>query len=45
VDDYLSKKVRDVELMARIHSAFTTYSLRRELRETRAQLAAAIGRK
>lgn len=45
VDDYLSKKVRDVELMARIHSAFTTYSLRRELRETREQLAAAIARK
>jgi CheY-like chemotaxis protein len=45
VDDYLSKKVRDIELMARIHSAFTTYSLRRELRETRAQLAAAIARK
>lgn len=45
VDDYLSKKVRDVELLARIHSAFTTYSLRRELRETRNQLAAAIARK
>jgi DNA-binding response OmpR family regulator len=45
VDDYLSKKVRDVELLARIHSAFTTYTLRRELRETRAQLAAAIARK
>jgi CheY-like chemotaxis protein len=45
VDDYLSKKVRDVELLARIHSAFTLYSLRRELRETRAQLAAAIARK
>jgi two-component system OmpR family response regulator len=44
VDDYLSKKVRDVELLARIHSAFTLYSLRRELRETRAQLAAAIAR-
>ena len=45
VDDYLSKKVRDVELLARIHSAFTTYSLRRELRETRAQLAAALASK
>jgi CheY-like chemotaxis protein len=45
VDDYLSKKVRDVELLARIHSAFTLYSLRRELRETRAQLAAAIAGK
>jgi DNA-binding response OmpR family regulator len=45
VDDYLSKKVRDIELMARIHSAFTTYSLRRELRETRVQLAAAIAHK
>lgn len=40
VDDYLSKKMRDVELLARIHSAFTTYSLRRDLRETRAELAA-----
>jgi DNA-binding response OmpR family regulator len=40
-DDYLSKKVRDVELMARIHSGLTTFSLRRELRQTRAELAAA----
>jgi DNA-binding response OmpR family regulator len=45
VDDYLSKKVRDVELLSRVHSAFTTYSLRRQLRETRAQLAAAQARK
>jgi DNA-binding response OmpR family regulator len=42
-DDYLSKKVRDVELMARIHSGLTTFSLRRELRQTRAELAAARG--
>jgi CheY-like chemotaxis protein len=45
VDDYLTKRVRDVELLARIHAAFTTYSLRRELRETRAELAAFRGRK
>jgi DNA-binding response OmpR family regulator len=40
VDDYLSKKVRDVELFARIHAGITTFSLRRELRETKAELAA-----
>jgi CheY-like chemotaxis protein len=45
VDDYLTKKVRDVELLARIHAAFTTFSLRRELRETRAELAALRARK
>jgi CheY-like chemotaxis protein len=44
VDDFLSKRVREVELLARIHAAFTTYSLRCELRETRAELAAARGR-
>ena len=41
VDDYLSKRIRDPELLARVHTAVTTYSLRRELRETRAALAAA----
>ena len=40
VDDYLSKKQPDVELYARIHSAFTTLSLRRELQAARAALAA-----
>jgi CheY-like chemotaxis protein len=41
VDDYLSKKQPDVELYARIHSAFTTLNLRRELQAARAALAAA----
>jgi CheY-like chemotaxis protein len=45
VDDYLSKKIRDPELLARVHTAVTTWSLRRELRETRAALAAATGGK
>lgn len=45
VDDYLIKKVRDVELLARIHAAFTVYSLRQELRTTRAELAALRARK
>jgi DNA-binding response OmpR family regulator len=40
VDDYLSKKQPDVELHARIHSAFTTLHLRRELQAARAALAA-----
>ena len=45
VDDFLTKRVRDVELLARIHSGFTTCSLRRELRETRAELAAVRAKK
>lgn len=45
VDDFLSKRVPDVELLARIHAAFTTFSLRRELRETQAGLAALRARK
>ena len=40
VDDYLSKKQPDVELYARIHAAFTTLKLRRELQAARAALAA-----
>jgi DNA-binding response OmpR family regulator len=40
VDDYLSKKQPDVELYARIHAAFTTLKLRRELEAARAALAA-----
>ena len=35
----------DPELLARVHTAVTTWSLRRELRETRAALAAATGGK
>lgn len=33
VDDYLTKKVPDVELFARINAAFNTLALRRSLRE------------
>jgi DNA-binding response OmpR family regulator len=40
VDDYLSKKQPEVELYARIHSAFTILNLRRELKAARAALAA-----
>ena len=39
VDDYLTKKVRDSELLARIHSGFRTFALRRSLKEARATLA------
>jgi DNA-binding response OmpR family regulator len=38
VDDYLTKKVRDLELLARIHAGFSTYALRRSLKEARADL-------
>lgn len=39
VDDYLIKKAPDVELLARIHAAFSTVNLRHELRKARAALA------
>jgi DNA-binding response OmpR family regulator len=42
VDDYLTKKVRDAELLARIHSGLSTFALRRSLKETRAALADAL---
>jgi DNA-binding response OmpR family regulator len=45
VDDYLTKDVRDAELLARIHAGFNTYSLRQALRETRAALALATRQK
>lgn len=45
VDDYLTKKVLDTELLARIHSGFNTFALRRSLKETRAALAAALENK
>jgi len=45
VDDYLTKKVRETELLARIHSGFSTYTLRRSLKEARAQLAAVLADK
>ncbi len=45
VDDYLTKGVREPELMARIHAGMNTYSLRAQLREARAALKlAAAGR-
>ena len=45
VDDYLTKKVRDSELLARIHSGFRTFSLRRSLKEVRATLAEVLSDK
>lgn len=42
VDDYLSKKSPDAELLARIESAFNTVMLRRSLKQVRAALAAAV---
>lgn len=41
VDDYLTKGVREPELIARIHAGLHTYALRVQLRETRAALALA----
>jgi diguanylate cyclase (GGDEF)-like protein len=41
IDDYLTKKLPDVELYARINAAFNTAALRRSLNEARAALAAA----
>ncbi len=38
VDDYLNKKTPEVELLARVHAAFSTVSLRRQLREAREKL-------
>ncbi|MDP9085003.1 MAG: response regulator [Pseudomonadota bacterium] len=40
VDDYLTKKIFDVELHARITAAFNTAALRRSLKEARCALAA-----
>jgi len=39
VDDYLTKGVRQPELIARIHAGLHTHSLRVQLREARAALA------
>jgi sigma-B regulation protein RsbU (phosphoserine phosphatase) len=39
VDDYLTKGVREPELIARIHAGLHTWSLRVQLREARAALA------
>ena len=38
VDDFLTKEVREPELIARIHSGLHTYALRSQLRATRAAL-------
>jgi DNA-binding response OmpR family regulator len=45
VDDYLTKGVREPELIARIHAGLHTFSLRVQLRETRAALALASKRR
>jgi DNA-binding response OmpR family regulator len=45
VDDYLTKGVREPELVARIHAGLHTFSLRVQLREARAALALAIKRR
>jgi DNA-binding response OmpR family regulator len=41
VDEYLTKKLPEIELFARIHAAFNTVNLRRALKDAQAQLAAA----
>ncbi len=45
VDDFLTKEVREPELIARIHAGLNTYSLRAQLRETRAALHGADTRR
>jgi CheY-like chemotaxis protein len=45
VDDYLTKGVREPELIARIHAGLHTYALRLQLREARAALALATQRR
>jgi DNA-binding response OmpR family regulator len=45
VDDYLTKGVREPELIARIHAGLNTYSLRVQLREARAALQLANRRR
>ena len=42
IDDYLTKGVREPELMARIHAGMNTFSLRTQLREARAALQLAV---
>jgi DNA-binding response OmpR family regulator len=38
VDDYLTKKLPDAELMARVHAGFNTLALRRSLQEAHVEL-------
>jgi two-component system response regulator ResD len=45
VDDYLTKGVREPELIARIHAGLHTHSLRVQLREARTALALASKRR
>jgi sigma-B regulation protein RsbU (phosphoserine phosphatase) len=45
VDDYLTKGVREPELIARIHAGLHTHALRVQLREARAALALATKRR
>ncbi|HEX7113567.1 MAG TPA: response regulator [Steroidobacter sp.] len=42
VDDYLSKRVPDAELFARIHAGFNTLALRRSLRQMQATLEESV---
>ena len=42
VDDYLTKGVREPELIARIHTGLHTHSLRVQLRQARAALARSV---
>jgi sigma-B regulation protein RsbU (phosphoserine phosphatase) len=44
VDDYLTKGVREPELIARVHAGLHTHALRVQLREARAALALATRR-
>lgn len=41
----LDQKVRDTDLLARIHSGFNTFTLRRSLKEVRATLAEVLADK
>jgi CheY-like chemotaxis protein len=45
VDDFLTKGVREPELIARIHAGLRTHSLRVQLRDARAALALATQRR
>lgn len=42
VDDYLSKRIPDAELFARVHAGFNTLALRRSLREMQATLEESV---
>ena len=45
VDDYLTKKVRDTELLARIHAGLNTFAARRSLKDARTALADPVASK